>query len=75
MWVIFIFIIFIIFGYLSSSIEYFDGISPYIDSPYLSKMTKKKGESCEYPTECESLSCVNNYTFQNNKIIEEKKCF
>jgi hypothetical protein len=26
-------------------------------SPYGTRMTKKKGEPCEYPDECESLAC------------------
>jgi hypothetical protein len=45
------------------------------NSPYEDKMTKKSGELCEYPTECESLSCINSTSFIGNNVIITRKCF
>lgn len=71
--ILFIIIVVIIVEWLmhhkNTVIEY------YFLSQYGNKMTKLTGEKCEYPTECESLACIEQYTInKENQVFTDKKC-
>ena len=48
-------------------IVYLSSVERFENSPYGTRMTKKKGESCEVPDECESLACSGHMGNEDHK--------